>query len=72
MNAYIEAFHAILEEECYGLNEFESFLDVYTVVSEYMQYYNQRRMHGSLKYMAPSQFHQMFLNGNAEGQAIVA
>ena len=72
MNAYIEAFHAILEEECYGLNEFESFLDVYTVVSEYMQYYNQRRMHDSLKYMTPSQFHQMFRNGVAAGQAIVA
>ncbi len=25
MNAYIEAVHAILEEECYGLNDFESF-----------------------------------------------
>ncbi|MGI6557772.1 MAG: IS3 family transposase [Limnochordia bacterium] len=55
-----------------GLNEFESFLDVYTVVSEYMQYYNQRRMHGSLKYMAPSQSHQVSLSGSAEGQVIVA
>ena len=72
MNAYIEAFHAILEEECYGLNDFESFLDVYTIVSEYMRYYNERRRHGSLNYKAPSQFHQAFLNSNAKGKAIVA
>ncbi|MGI6036475.1 MAG: integrase core domain-containing protein, partial [Limnochordia bacterium] len=54
------------------LNDFESFLDVYTLVSEYMRYYNERRRHGSLNYKAPSQFHQAFWNSNAKGKAIVA
>ena len=47
MNAYIESFHAILENECYSQHEFVSFVDVYKSVSEYMQYYNEWRRHGS-------------------------
>ena len=72
MNAHIESFHAILEEECYSQNEFESFIDVYATVSQYMEYYNERRRHGSLGYKAPSQFHEAFLRNNAKGIAIVA
>ena len=72
MNAHIESFHAILEEECYSQNEFESFIDVYATVSQYMEYYNERRRHGSLGYKAPSQFYEAFLRNNAKGIAIVA
>lgn len=36
MNAHIEAFHSILQDECYNRYEFDSFVDVYFVVSEYM------------------------------------
>jgi len=36
MNAYIESFHAILEDECYSQSEFIDFADVYQVISEYM------------------------------------
>ncbi|MDD2629582.1 MAG: integrase core domain-containing protein, partial [Limnochordia bacterium] len=57
-NAHIESFHAILEDECYGQNEFQTFLDAYTEVSKYMSYYNERRRHGSLNYQSPRQYHQ--------------
>lgn len=50
MNAHIESFHSILEDECYRRNDFSSFLDVYQVIRDYMQYYNHRRRHGSLHY----------------------
>ena len=69
MNAHIESFHAILEEECYRQNEFESSIDVYATVSQYMEYYNERRRHGSLRYKAPSQFHEAFLRNNVKGMA---
>ena len=62
MIAHIEAFHSILEEECYSRYEFSSFLEVYRVVAEYMEYYNTRRRHGSLRYMAPNNFYQAFLD----------
>lgn len=64
MNAHIESFHSILEKECYQRNEFSSFLDVYSTVTEYMRYYNERRRHGSLNYMAPKLFHTVFLSNS--------
>ncbi len=41
-NAHVEAFHAILEQECLSRHEFES----------------QRRIHGSLYDLSPQEFHQ--------------
>jgi len=61
MNAHIESFHAILENECYRRNEFYSFLEVYTVITEYMKYYNERRRHSSLNFMSPVRFYEAFL-----------
>ena len=72
MNAHIESFHAILEDECYRRNEFSSFLDVYRLVSDYMDYYNNRRRHGSLHYMAPARYYQAVLGLEVEAQRLVA
>ena len=58
MNAYIESFHAILEDECYSRNEFQSYIEVYERVSDYMNYYNNRRRHGSLGNTAPAIYYQ--------------
>lgn len=61
MNAYIESFHAILEDECYSRCEFIDFANVYQVISEYMDYYNNRRRHGSINNMAPLKYYQAYL-----------
>ena len=66
MNAYIESFHAILEDECYLRHEFKDFAEVYQVVSDYMDYYNNRRRHGSIKNMAPMKYYQAYLNRQAK------
>lgn len=47
LNAYIEAFHSILENECYNRHEFQSFMEVYAEVSRYIEYYNRKRRHGN-------------------------
>jgi len=57
-NAHIEAFHAILERECYSRHEFESFVDAYREITRYMDYYNRRRKHGSLGYIAPEEYYR--------------
>ena len=62
MNAHIESFHSILEGECYIRYEFKSFMEVYAVITEYMRYYNERRRHGSIKYMAPNKFYEAFMS----------
>lgn len=72
MIAYIESFHSILEEECYTRNEFESFLQAYSVVTDYMKYYCEKRIHGSLNYMAPRRFNKAFLDNQVEAKSFSA
>ena len=62
LNAYIESFHSILEDECYSRYLFKSFAHVYEVITDYMDYYNNRRRHGSIKNMAPNKFYKLWLS----------
>lgn len=56
MNAHIESYYRILEDECLGINEFESFAEAYTIVNEFIKLYNTKRIHSSTKYMPPAEF----------------
>ena len=62
LNAYIESFHSILEDECYSRHEFETFQEAYEEVSQYLDYYNNRRRHGSIGYQAPAVYYQKHRN----------
>lgn len=72
MNAHIESFHSILENECYCQNEFKSFMDVYSIVIDYMKYYNERRRHGSIKFMAPNKFYKAFMSDTVKIESFSA
>lgn len=72
LNAHIEAFHSILEAECYSRHEFASFKDAYETISAYMAFYNKRRRHGSLRQMSPAKFHAAFVQGRVTAQPFVA
>lgn len=56
MNAYIESFHSILERDLFSRREFMTFEEAFIALDQYMDFYNYRRMHGSLKHMAPMKF----------------
>lgn len=56
--AHIESFHSLLQEECLSRYEFETFTDAYLAVVAYIDYYNHRRIHGSLGYRTPSEYHE--------------
>jgi putative transposase len=72
MNAYIESFHSILEDECYSRYEFETFAEAYEAISDYLAYYNNRRRHGSLGYVAPTAFYRLHQSEINSGQKQVA
>ncbi|WP_167747016.1 IS3 family transposase [Cohnella luojiensis] len=57
MNAYIESFHSILESNLFSKMSFETFEEAYFELDKYMDFYNNRRMHGSLRKMPPVKFH---------------
>jgi putative transposase len=56
MNAYIESFHSILERDLFSKVEFMSLEEAYETLDRYMDFYNNRKMHGSLKRMPPAIF----------------
>jgi putative transposase len=58
MNAHIESFHRILEDDCLSRFEFASFEESYKAVSEFMKFYNEVRMRGSIKDMSPTEFYE--------------
>jgi putative transposase len=63
MNAYIESFHSVLERECYQRNEFRTFEEAYRIVDDYIDFYNHRRLHGSLKDCPPQEFFEEATKG---------
>lgn len=65
-NAHIEAFHAILEQECYQRNEFETYPQAYEIVSEFIQEYNQKRIHGSIYDLSPYEYRAALKAGSVK------
>jgi putative transposase len=59
MNAHIEAFHRILEDECLARYEFMSYAEAYQVVTEFIRFYNERRIHSSICDLAPQEFYAL-------------
>ncbi|WP_159101823.1 integrase core domain-containing protein [Paenibacillus popilliae] len=57
-NSHIESFHSLLEAECLQRYAFSSYQEAYEIVTNYIRFYNERRMHGSLYDLAPKQFCQ--------------
>jgi len=52
-NAYIEAFHSIFEREVESRFHFDSYYEAKLTIEAYMNYYNNKRRHGSLKRITP-------------------
>jgi putative transposase len=63
-NAYIESFFSIFEIEFLQVRYFESLKEVYRQVSEWIYWYNEKRLHASLKYNSPAMFLEKFNSGN--------
>jgi len=59
MNAHIEEFHRILEDECLARYEFMSYAEAYQVVTEFIRFYNERRIHSSICDLAPQEFYRL-------------
>ena len=71
LNAFIESFHSVLERECYQRHTFEYFEEAYYWIDQYMDFYNNRRYHGSLKYLSPAKYNWIFQKeGFVEGMAV--
>lgn len=63
-NAYIEAFHRSIKEDCIWQHDFATFHEADVVIKQLFHDYNWNRPHSSLKYMTPKEFYAA--NGGRE------
>jgi putative transposase len=62
-NAYIEAFNSILETEVLQVRYFRDFEAVYEAMVSFIEFYNTRRLHGSIGDRSPKMFIEAFKKG---------
>lgn len=55
-NGMIERFFRTLKEECVWQHNFESFSQAKTIIGEFIDFYNNERLHQSLGYLSPADF----------------
>lgn len=58
-NAHIESFHSILEREVFRYNYFEDFKEAYEEVYDFINFYNNQRLHSSLNFNTPKEFYEL-------------
>ncbi|WP_149096256.1 IS3 family transposase [Paenibacillus terrae] len=58
MNAHIESFHRLLQDECLTRYDFETYSEAYEAVTEFIHFYDERRIHSSIRDLSPSQFYE--------------
>nr|WP_278335782.1 IS3 family transposase [Petroclostridium xylanilyticum] len=63
-NAHIEAFYRLLEDDCLSINEFKTYAQAYIAIVDYMDFYNNVRIHSSLKYLPPAEYYLAALAGS--------
>jgi len=71
LNAYIESFHSIIERECYQRHQFECFEEAYYWIDQFIEFYNERRYHGSLDYLSPVKYYQKYLKDGLSSVMVV-
>lgn len=69
-NAYIEAFNSILENEVLKVRYFNSLEEVYRAILNFINFYNNRRLHGSIGNLSPKMFIDKLNNGEITPQVV--
>ena len=59
-NAHVESFNSILEIELMQTHYFSTLADAYEKVHQFIKFYNERRIHGSINYRTPKEIIQDF------------
>lgn len=62
-NAYIESFFSIFEKTVIEVRYFKNYQEVYESIYNFVEFYNKRRLHGSIGNLSPMQFIKKYENG---------
>lgn len=70
LNAHIESFHRLLQDECFNRYEFSTYGEAYEAVVDFMCLYNERRIHSSIFYLSPFDFYEKWKNNGIMGKVV--
>jgi putative transposase len=73
-NSYIEAYHSILQKEVVDRYEFSSYYEAKLIIERYVDFYNNRRLHGLLKMRRPQKVWDSWYaenNGATNGERMI-
>ena len=70
-NAYIEAFNSILETEFVTVRYFNTFEETYLAMIKFIDFYNNRRLHGSIGNLSPKMYLERLQTGKMVPQVVV-
>jgi putative transposase len=59
-NGVVERFFRTLKQECVWLHHFASFEEAEPVITQWIEHYNQNRLHSSLGYKTPMKWREAF------------
>lgn len=65
-NAHVESFNSIIETEFFQVRYFNDFTDAYEQAVDFMSFYNEKRLHGSLNMLPPNEFILKNRSGDAQ------
>ena len=65
-NAHVESFNSIIETEFFQVRYFNDFADAYSQTVDFMNFYNEIRIHGSLNMMSPNEFKAKYEAGETK------
>ncbi len=65
-NAYIEAYHSIVQREVVDRFEFASYYEARMTMEAYVDFYNNRRLHSGINYKTPQQVWDEYQTSNFE------
>jgi len=69
-NAHIESFHSILEFEFVNKYYFSFYSEVYEKISNFINNYNEKRIHSSLGYRSPKEYVSLIENNLIEPKPV--
>lgn len=61
-NAHAESLNKTIKNEEVWINEYETFEDAYLGIQQFVQIYNEKRLHSSIGYLPPNEFEQQKIN----------
>lgn len=63
-NIFVERFWRTIKYECVYLSEYQDGGELYRILRDYINFYNNERLHQSLDYLTPSEIYRNAINHN--------